>query len=143
MATVETTVRKSILSFPSLYNNRSAVFEFLFTVAGNGCKWVNGELVSDDLDQSNHWTREAALADGEKNLWGDMHPEVAQFIIERFEREYDRYEQIISEVDQRSQGNIAFTWENRRANHLLMNVPADIKPDWAQAVAEAWAAIRG
>lgn len=61
---VELTIQDCYNSYPCLFKERADVLNHLFCVIGNGCKWVNGELVEYELSEDEVKILEAHLVDG-------------------------------------------------------------------------------
>jgi hypothetical protein len=49
----ETTIRRALWRYPTMFGNRADVLYFLFCVIGNGYEWIGGELIA--VDHGEPW----------------------------------------------------------------------------------------
>jgi hypothetical protein len=145
---VDAQVRKSMAAYPDLYDNRFDVLHHIFCVLGNGYEWVNGEPV-EVYDDKTPWRPEE-----EYTNWSEYADKLPGWVDIMFER-IAKNQAVIDTLDTRVADG---SFENSRTalaavetarimgphygplytqsqSALLMNLPADIHPDWAEAAA--------
>jgi hypothetical protein len=70
----ETTIRRSLWRYPSLFANRADVLYHLFCIIGNGYDWVNGELVG--IDHGMPWEDRPISKPDDSPLMAEIHAEL-------------------------------------------------------------------
>ena len=50
--TIKDTIKSIIIMFPGLYSTKLSVYNHLFLTNGNGYRWENGELISEDDEEN-------------------------------------------------------------------------------------------
>jgi hypothetical protein len=133
MASVNETVRESMLQFPMLFPNRSQVLYHMLCVNGSGAEWVNGEAVS--LYQEEHWTPEQELAERARNNYSE---EVLELLKPVHEQDMLQNLNIVNNIEvlQHLTGPIRGEFYPQCEYALLMNIPDDVTADWAAACEE-------
>ena len=63
--TVKDTIKSMIIMYPRLFPTKLSVYDHLFLTNGNGYRWENGELISED-DKEN-----CSIEDGLEALFND------------------------------------------------------------------------
>jgi hypothetical protein len=143
MNSVDNFVRTSILTYPSLFRNRTSVLHHALCVIGNGYKWSEtGEVISDsDSDtQTPNWTKESELA--ELETWmsksGMKNEHIRALLAESLRKEIEFSEQVVTEVDTRMYERVAIEsfYPQCKEYALLMNIPSNVTPDWKEACEE-------
>ncbi len=149
MASIRDTVYEMMTTYPSLFKTKSDCFHHLFFVNGNGCDWVDGEIV--------YWVPE-----GERI---EPHVEDEDKTIREssgFEKNPDindkRYNYIRLRTRQ-TNAALLFTLDNfdlimetelvsfsyiypySPGYNLLTEMPDDVKPDWREAIADCLFAL--
>lgn len=138
---VHETTKIALEDYPRLFPNGGEFIYFVLAVIGNGYYWRNGEAVCDD--GRNPWSVER---DNLKlyDPWRDIENVLPDYL--RAEHEESRNEDIAQlnaivsnssvladdwEVDTTQEG---FPYP-QSSYALIMNVPKNVTPDWAEAVA--------
>lgn len=132
MASVNETVRKYIVDYPTLETSRVGVLHYLLCVIGNGHYWHNGEVVTDEVSEP--WSPERAHAwyEGHAINASNSYKSVLAAIRDE---EIAVCTEIISQLDERVN---EWTDLNREPypqtdSALLMNMPDDVTDDWREA----------
>ena len=143
MNSVDTLVRQNILNYPGLFRNRTSVLHNVLCVIGNGYKWnENGEVFSESESdrQTPNWTKESELA--ELEAWmsksGPKNEHLRVLLAESLRKEIEFSEQVVAEVDTRmyERAAIASFYPQCKEYALLMNIPANVTPEWKEACEE-------
>ena len=144
MATVDETVRNSIICYPTSQPNRYAVLDHIFYVVGNGWCWENGEVVQDEngYRPTEPWTPDRDNAQRAMEIERQK-PEDREFMrkhLAEFYAELDAENaQVVSEVDVRMYDMTdieGFEIHPQTPYALLMSLPDDITDDWKAAADE-------
>lgn len=119
MASVNRTIRALIESCPCGYDNRTEALHQILVVLGAGYEWRDGQVVSRDPDTDtcvsmHQWFTEQCPAE-------DLRDRAAELALTPGPLRNGAYPPC------------EFT--------LLLNVPADVEPDWAEAAAEIAAVV--
>jgi len=139
MADVESTIFETIYNYPGLFRNRTQVLHYLFAMNGTDFDWVDGELVDvlgdekpNDVQRTASWER-GAFDDRTYELTTECLSirQLAQIraqqrgsLLQGGLLKYGLYEDELAAVYERS------------VYAPLLNIPDDIKPDWAAAAEE-------
>lgn len=152
MATVNDTVRHAITRYPSLFTSRIEVLHYLFCVIGNGHEWEKGEIVNGNDDPTPVWTEETERARRTEfftnlGMTAEDFAEIGQ-TTEMEDADIARLAEIVATVDTRmfDMDNYSRSYIYPQSDYaLLMDIPEDVKPDWAEAAEEikAWATAKG
>lgn len=142
MTTVDEFVRTSILSYPSLFKNRTEVLHSVLCVIGTGYHWgADGTPVYLDgrVEDRSFWTKEGAMAELEDYLSTNFNnDEVREMIRPALMAAMEEEERIVAEIDtrmrQRTEVNNFYPESKKYA--LLHNIPANVSADWAEACEE-------
>ena len=111
--TVETTIQRMFDRYPDLFSTRKECYNHLFCVIGNGYEWRHGQVVACD---------DEATMEEEEWDYATPHPKAEQ-----------------------TKGNgidIDRHWYPICEYSLIKRIPADIKPDWKEAVEECKEMLR-
>ncbi len=145
MATVEETVRNSLLDYPTLFSNRTEIFHHLFCVIGNGYEWNDGELVNGyrmDDGLVEEYEREPCSVKDEEEQMKEYNEQYSKDLYEflepalriqirkdnaKFEFHKDNIDLLVKIV-----GNIDWIYPMCEYSRL-MNIPDDVKDDWLEA----------
>lgn len=135
MATVNETVRESIMSYPSLYSNRTQVLHFILAVIGNGYHWVDGEPVRQFEENGEPWTVECHEARLERDLANADSSIMREIIADLSEDDKRHCLGIQKTIEDR-----IHLWEDLNSAPypqteyaLLMRMPEDVTADWREA----------
>lgn len=140
MTSVDDFVRTSILTFPSLFPNRTAVLHHALCVIGNGYKWSKkGEVVANFDRPAPLWNKEAEWAELEANLKAQFDDEYIREVIgKELRKSIDDYAIVVDEVETRMYEMVAIEdiYPQHNEYALLMNIPENVTPDWKAACDE-------
>lgn len=141
MATVDEFVRTSILSYPTLFKNRTDVLHNALCVIGTGYQWgSDGTVVyRDGLEEGSVWTKEKALADLERYLEETIsHPEVREMVRPALTEGIEEDAKVVAEVDARmyERSPIEHFYPDCKEYALLHAIPVNVSADWAEACEE-------
>ena len=133
MASVNETVRESMLQFPMLFPNRSQVLHHMLCVNGSSAEWVNGEATYSYPEE--HWSPEQELAERARNNYSE---EVLELLKPMHEKEMLQNLNIVNNIDilQYATGPVRGQFYPQSEYALLMNIPQNITADWAEACEE-------
>jgi hypothetical protein len=138
MSSVDQFVRTSILTFPSFATSRTAVLHHALCVLGSGYAWSeDGTVVSTTDEPFNLWTKAKAIEQMETYLEDNLPPEMREFVRPAFEKNLVEEAKVVAEVETR-----VHLWAQvehfypQTPYALLMNMPANVTPDWEAACAE-------
>lgn len=139
MSSVDNFVRDSILSYPVLMPNRTAVLHHVFCVLGNGYKWSNeGTVVSDCPDeQKKHWNKDDELIRIEEEL-KQVGPSIRPYLRKGMMEDYQLELEVIENIEQRIKDTppIVDIYPQHEYS-LLLNIPENVTADWKAAADEA------
>lgn len=136
MTSVDDFVRTNILTFPSIYPNRTAVLHHALCVIGNGYMWnENGEVVSDFFRPVPLWDKELALAEMEAQFKDEA---VREMFSTAIRNSIESIAKVVEEVDTRMYEMVAIENIYPQSNEyaLLMNIPTNVTPEWKEACDE-------
>lgn len=140
MASVDKFVRKSILTFPTLFTNRTAVLHHALCVIGNGYKWnKKGEVVAEHSRPVSLWSKEAELGELDADMKARFADGRLRELVSEGMREYiDATAAVVEEVETRIHKRVAIENIYPQCNEyaLLMNIPENVTPDWKAACDE-------
>lgn len=140
MTSVDDFVRTNILTFPSLYPNRTAVLHHALCVIGNGYKWSKkGEVVADFDRPAPLWNKETEWAELEANLKTQFDDEnTREFIGKELRKSIEAYAIVVDEVETRMYEMVAIEdiYPQHNEYALLMNIPANVTDEWKEACEE-------
>ena len=146
--TIKDTIKSIIIMFPRLYSTKLSVYNHLFLTNGNGYRWENGELISED-DKEN-----CSIEDGLESLFND---ELQYRFLENYLKVTTDSEDIINYFKRRNKeklelAKVILNYENIISEKLyitneeelyplckyakILNIPDDIKDDWKDAIKE-------
>lgn len=157
--TVENTLRRSLLTFPSIFANALAVYDHLFCTNGNGYEWENGELVEicgfgyDTVEDAVKGLLHSSLVNefnGSDSLTRLLIRDAEHIgipILKVKNRRICRYVDMIYDIDNRMKDfSIPDDEEiKKRVKDYkwslypickyaqICNIPDDVKPDWLEA----------
>lgn len=145
MSQVDELIREKILTHPSSYPNRTEVLHQILCVLGSGYRWSEeGAIISDYEDPTPHWSKEGELERIERlldemftvpdmEINGYLRDSVRPALIEPI----DESEKTVQEVDARmhTRGEVKDFYPQSDWS-LLMNVPANVTPEWKEACDE-------
>lgn len=139
MTSVDEFVRTNILTFPSLYPNRTAVLHHALCVIGNGYKWnEKGEVVADFFRPVPLWDKEREMAEMEADLNARFSEYIRGLIVEGMRETIEASAKVVDEVETRMYEMVAIENIYPQCNEyaLLMNIPANVTPEWKEACEE-------
>ena len=146
--TIKDTIKSMIIMFPRLFTTKLSVYNHLFLTIGNGYRWENGELISED-DEEN-----CSIEDGLEALFNE---ELQYSFLESYLDGTPDSEDIIDYFKRRNKEKLELTkvilnYENIINEKLyitneeelyplckyakILNIPDDIKEDWKNAIKE-------
>lgn len=146
--TIKDTIKSMIIMFPRLFSTKLSVYNHLFLTIGNGYRWENGELISED-DKEN-----CSIEDGLEELFNNElqyrfledYLEIttdSERIINYFKRSNKEklelakvilnYEKIINEKLYLTNEEELYPLSKYAT---ILNIPDDIKEDWKDAIKE-------
>lgn len=129
----ESTIRRCLWSYPTLFQSRTDVLRHLFLTIGGGYEWDGGDLVSVFPEDRDDKPSSEVYVDPERfpGTYDDL----------RAERD-EEYRAVRSDIERAATtrgplkdklGHHSFS----RGYSYLWNSPEDISPEWAEALAEA------
>jgi hypothetical protein len=145
MSSVEETVRFHIQHYPSMLDSRTSVLHQVLCSIGGGYKWKKGEAVYESMRETIPWDPTPPKEQWKKELGKN-------YLLARiaFKKDYDelvaehkREKSIIENID-----TLVTFRKDTVINHfyaqfyvqteyaLLMNIPANVTPDWKEACEE-------
>lgn len=136
MTSVDDFVRTNILTFPSIYPNRTAVLHHALCVIGNGYEWNDkGEVVLEYPRPLPLWDKELALAEMEAQF---QDAEVREMLSNAIRNSIESIAKVVEEVDTRMYEMVAIENIYPQSNEyaLLMNIPSNVTPEWKEACEE-------
>lgn len=136
MTSVDEFVRTNILTFPSLYPNRTTVLHHALCVIGNGYEWnENGEIVSDFPRPVPLWNKGIALAEMEAQFKDEA---IREMLSTAIRNSIESIAKVVEEVDTRMYEMVAIENIYPQCNEyaLLMNIPSNVTPEWKEACDE-------
>lgn len=136
MNSVDNFVRTNILTFPSIYPNRTAVLHHALCVIGNGYMWSeNGEVVSEFSRPVPLWSKELAWAEMEAQF---QDAAVREMLSTAIRNSIESIAEVVEEVDTRMYEMVAIENIYPQSNEyaLLMNIPSNVTPEWKEACDE-------
>lgn len=140
MASVDKFVRKNILTFPTIFTNRTAVLHHALCIIGNGYKWnKKGEVVADFSRPVSLWNKEAELAELDAEMKARFDDERLRELVSESTREHiNATAKVVEEVEARIHERVAIERFYPQSNKyaLLMNIPENVTPDWKAACDE-------
>ncbi len=126
--TPKETIRRSLINFPSLYQEPADVLHHLFAVIGNGFEWVNGHLINsweDERDDPTQWIQDqiddAADSPSLKLYYRKM--------MHTYQFTKDNMEDILEHGDTRYAG----TYYPLSQYSRILCVPDDVSNEWLKA----------
>lgn len=146
--TIKDTIKSMIIMHPRLFPTKLSVYNHLFLTNGNGYRWENGELISED-DKEN-----CSIEDGLEALFND---ELQYDFLESYLEVTTDSEDIINYCKRKNKEklelakvivnheniiNEKFYITNEEELYPLckyakiLNIPDDIKDDWKDAIKE-------
>lgn len=146
--TVKDTIKSMIIMYPRLFPTKLSVYDHLFLTNGNGYRWENGELISDD-DEEN-----CSMDDGLEALFND---ELQYDFLEDYLEVTTDSEDIINYFKRRNKEKLELVKViinhekiiNEKLHIInevnlyplckyskILNIPNDIKDDWKDAIKE-------
>lgn len=142
--TVKNTLKRSLMKYPSIFENKWDVYHQWFIVNGNGMEWKNGELV-DIYDNKPIKLEDAIIKHVDFYLTeniSELLNESDYFLEITLKGKIERLKQDIIDT---------FQWENKLSDFTcddfecfyplceyskILNIPDDVKPDWKEAAIE-------
>ena len=146
--TIKDTIKSMIITCPRLFPTKLSVYNHLFLTNGNGYRWENGELISED-DEEN-----CSIEDGLESLFCDQ---LQYDFLEGYLNTTPDSEDIINYFKRRNKENlelakVIINYEKIINEKLylpnkeelyplckyakILNIPDDIKDDWKDALKE-------
>ena len=146
--TFKDTIKSIIITCPRIFPTKLSVYNHLFLTIGNGYRWENGELISED-DKEN-----CSIEDGLEALFND---ELQYDFLEDYLEAVTDSERIINYFKRRNKEKLELTkvivnYEKIINEKLyisneeklyplceyskILNIPDDIKDDWKDAIKE-------
>jgi len=134
MASVDETVRESILCHPLIFPNRFAVLSHVLTVIGNGYHWEAGEAVKDDYGQpaQEHWSEELEAAHRLQYGYDDV---ISDLLMEHWVKQDAELRAVVDNVDT-LMFDVTPTREElypKSDYALALRMPEDVTDDWRAA----------
>jgi hypothetical protein len=131
---VQDTLKSSLLTYPSIFPNKWSVYHHMFAVNGNGCEWINGELVDSSLDYVGTVKDAIELLYKKEVESINILNTPLNFIFERLKEGT----MLALDLENRM---VDFTQTNKELYPLckyakILNIPDDIQPDWLEAAKE-------
>lgn len=142
MTSVDEFVRTSILTFPSFATSRTEVLHHALCVLGSGYAWCADGTVASTTDETfTLWNEATAVEQMETYLEENLPAEVREFVRPAMEKNIVEEAKVVAEVDTRM--NLRTQVEHfypqpafAPYHALLMNIPANVTPDWKAACDE-------
>lgn len=131
--TVDQVVRQAILHYPTLFQNRTDVLHHLFYVIGNGHAWENGEIVDTCGSYENH---EPHMYDENDPWFGEENKKrnaELQHIRDTIDERVHDLSDLTANKYLKYPGPGVKHWYPESEYSLINKIPADVKPDWAEA----------
>ena len=146
--TIKDTIKSMIIMHPRLFPTKLSVYDHLFLTNGNGYRWKNGELISED-DEEN-----CSIDDGLEALFNN---ELQYDFLEDYLNATTDSEDIINYFKRRNKeklelAKVIINYEKIINEKLyittdvvlyplceyakILNIPNDIKDDWKDAIKE-------
>ena len=146
--TIKDTIKSMIIMFPRLFSTKLSVYNHLFLTIGNGYRWENGELISED-DKEN-----CSIEDGLEELFNN---ELQYRFLEDYLEITTDSERIINYFKRRNKeklelAKVILNYEKIINENLyitneevlyplckyakILNIPDDVKEDWKDAIKE-------
>ena len=146
--TIKDTIKSMIIMHPRLFPTKLSVYDHLFLTNGNGYRWENGELISED-DEEN-----CSIDDGLEALFNN---ELQYDFLEDYLNATTDSEDIINYFKRRNKeklelAKVIINYEKIINEKLyitndvvlyplceyakILNIPNDIKDDWKDAIKE-------
>lgn len=138
MSSVDQFVRTSILTFPSFATSRTEVLHNALCVLGSGYAWAaDGTLVSTSDEPFALWNEATAVEQMEFYLEENLPAEVREFVRPAFEKNIVAEAKVVAEVEKRINLRTPVEYFYPQTPYaLLMNMPANVTPDWEAACEE-------
>ena len=138
MTSVDEFVRTSILTFPSFATSRTEVLHHSLCVLGSGYAWCADGTVASTTDETFAlWNEANAVEQMETYLEENLPAEVREFVRPAFEKSIVKEAKVVAEVDKRMTLRTQVEhFYPQSAYALLMNMPANVTPDWEAACEE-------
>jgi hypothetical protein len=140
MTSVDNFVRTSILTFPTLFPNRTAVLHHALCVIGNGYEWSKkGEVTEDFSRPVPLWNREAELAELDADLKARFDDEYIREVIgKELRKQIEASAIVVEEIETRIHQRTAIEDIYPQSNDyaLLMNIPTNVTDEWKEACEE-------
>lgn len=138
MSSVEEFVRTSILTFPSFSTSRTEVLHHAFCVLGSGYEWsADGTVVSTADEAFTLWNEKTAIEQMESYLEENLPSELREIVRPEFEKRIAEEAKVVAEVETRVHLQTPVEHFYPQTPYaLLMNMPANVTPDWEAACAE-------
>ena len=146
--TVKDTIKSIIITCPILYPTKLSAYNHLFLTIGNGYRWKNGELISED-DEENCSIEDALEAlfnkesqyDVLKSLLDDTtNSEVIINYLKRRNKKNLELAKVIVNCEKIINEKLYITNEEILyplcEYSRILNIPDDIKDDWKDAIKE-------
>lgn len=146
--TIKDTIKSMIITCPRIFPTKLSTYNHLFLTNGNGYRWKNGELISED-DEEN-----CSIEDGLEALFND---ELQYSLLKGYLNSTTDSEDIINYFKRRNKENfelakVIINYEKIINEKLylpnkeelyplckyakILNIPDDIKDDWKDAIKE-------
>jgi hypothetical protein len=141
MTSVDEFVRTSILTFPSLFPNRTAVLHHALCVVGTGCRWSEDGTMVNEFEFS-LWDKEEKLAEMEETLKNYDNRAIREIMGAALRNEIEHSVKVVEEVGtrihERDDDATLHYADSRWAfiNAPLNNIPANVTDDWKEACEE-------
>lgn len=155
MASVEETIRLSLLNYPGLYENRTDCLSHILCSPGNGYDWHKGELyhrfaktdrIKTDPSFAYHtdWKQNlkalqkssSTLASPTSDFLQEMQTDLAKHNANRMQHVLEHIEHLTKTPTPMVMGP-----RKRLESSFLVIFPDQIKPDWAEALKETAQAV--
>lgn len=139
MSSVDEFVRTSILTFPTIFPNRTAVLHHALCVIGNGYEWsADGEIVEDFFQPVPFWNKDKELAEIDDYLARFDDETLRALIAEDMRKRINDTATVVEEVETRihQRAVIERFYPQSTEYAKLMNIPANVTPDWKAACDE-------
>lgn len=132
------TIRKSLLIYPELFKNKWSVCHHLFVVIGNGFKWVDGELVCDDLNENINTIEDAIdyKLKSFRQLYIDYFKKYNEVPKKLYNRIQSNIDDIINIDDRYNDFTQSEEFYSLSEYSKIMKLPDYIKDDWKMVLNE-------
>lgn len=136
--TVETTIQRMFDNYPDLFATRRDCYNHLFCVIGNGYEWKRGQIVEYGEDEE----LESFVEEAEQRDYAAQSAEFskAKQTEENIKKKEDWRKLLVSNGVPESM--TVDKWYPVCEFSLIKCIPADIKPDWKEAVEECKEMLR-